>query len=58
MEEYDHNFTMEGHGNFSSNLTLKWNFYNPFDQVYMKVVFSILYGLVFAACFVGKCCHF
>ena len=60
MEDYDHNFTMGGHSNFSSNLTLTWNFDfdNPFDPIYMKVIFSILYGLVFAACFVGKWCYF
>ena len=56
MEDYNHNFTVGGHNNFSSNLTLTWNFDfdNPFDPIYMKVIFSILYCLVFAACFVGE----
>lgn len=45
-----------GRGNITCDFLLgKEEYEGPFDIVYIRVLFIILYSSVFACCFVGKC---
>ena len=59
MEIYTFNGNLSG-GNSSHNVTYTEIFEFPalaFDFLSVRIIFSVLYGMVFLACFIGKHTH-